>query len=82
MNTSKIIITRMMMMLLMTVTLLLVSSVGQSATTGPTAHAHMSQPEFGPAPNVTRVQVDSTAFLHCNVLNMQEDNQVGSEHFS
>jgi len=34
------------------------------------------QPDFGPAPNVTRVQVDSTAFLHCNVLNLQEDNQV------
>ena len=66
----------MMMMLLMTVTLLLVSSVGLTATTGTTVHAHMSQPEFGPAPNVTRVQVDSTAFLHCNVLNMQEDNQV------
>ena len=34
------------------------------------------QPDFGPAPNVTRVQVDSTAFLHCNVLNLHEDNQV------
>ena len=34
------------------------------------------QPDFGPAPNVTRVQVDSTAFLHCNVLNLREDNQV------
>ena len=36
------------------------------------------QPDFGPAPNVTRVQVDSTAFLHCNVLNLQEENQVSS----
>ena len=34
------------------------------------------QPDFGPAPNVTRVQVDSTAFLHCSVINLQEDNQV------
>ena len=33
-------------------------------------------PQFGPAPNITRVQVDSTAFLHCNVLNLQEENQV------
>ena len=37
---------------------------------------HHQQPHFGPAPNITRVQVDSTAFLHCNVLNLQEDNQV------
>ena len=34
------------------------------------------QPDFGPAPNITRVQVDSTAFLHCNILNLQEDSQV------
>ena len=34
------------------------------------------QPHFGSAPNITRVQVDSTAFLHCDVLNLQEDNQV------
>ena len=35
-----------------------------------------SHPEFGPAPNLTKVQVDSTAFLHCNVLHLQDDNQV------
>ena len=40
-----------------------------------TNHLHQ-QPHFGPAPNITRVQVDSTAFLHCNVLNLQEENQV------
>ena len=40
-----------------------------------TNHLH-HQPHFGPAPNITRVQVDSTAFLHCNVLNLQEENQV------
>jgi len=35
-----------------------------------------NKPYFGPAPNVTRVQVDSNAFLHCSVFNMQEDTQV------
>ena len=35
------------------------------------------QPDFGPGPNVTKVQVDSTAFLHCNILHLQEDHQVG-----
>ena len=65
------------------VTLLYISSVGV-ATRGRGSRssrqqdsAHLLQPEFGPAPNLTRVQVDSTAFLHCNVLNLQEDNQVG-----
>jgi len=64
------------------VTLLYISSVGV-ATRGRGSRssrqqdsAHLLQPEFGPAPNLTRVQVDSTAFLHCNVLNLQEDNQV------
>ena len=66
------------------VTLLYISSVGV-ATRGRGSRssrqqdsAHLLQPEFGPAPNLTRVQVDSTAFLHCNVLNLQEDNQVGA----
>ena len=41
-----------------------------------TTNTHHHHPHFGPAPNITRVQVDSTAFLHCNVLNLQEENQV------
>ena len=60
-----------MMFLPVMVTILYASSVGL-ATKG----SMYDQPEFGPAPNVTKVQVDSTAFLHCNVLNLQEDNQV------
>ena len=47
-----------------------------STRTSTTTHLHQHQPHFGPAPNITRVQVDSTAFLHCNVLNLQEENQV------
>lgn len=35
------------------------------------------QPDFDTStPNITRVQVDSNAFLHCSVVNMQEDTQV------
>ena len=30
------------------------------------------EPEFGAAPNTTRVQVESTAFLHCPVYNLGE----------
>ena len=58
--------------LVVTGSLELVNSRDSTSTT--TQH---HQPHFGPAPNITRVQVDSTAFLHCNVLNLQEENQVG-----
>jgi len=38
---------------------------------------HTLQPDFDKnTPNVTRVQVDSNAFLHCSVINMDEDTQV------
>jgi len=67
----------MMMLMYMTVIILYLSTVSRVglATTG-NGRTSIQQAEFGPAPNVTKVQVDSTAFLHCNVLNLQEDNQV------
>jgi len=35
------------------------------------------EPDFDTStPNVTRVQVDSNAFLHCSVVNLQEESQV------
>lgn len=58
------------------VTILYISSVGLATQGSSITSNHHDQPEFGSAPNVTKVQVDSTAFLHCNVLNLQEDNQV------
>ena len=60
--------------LVVTGSLELVNSRDSTRTRTSTHHQH--QPHFGPAPNITRVQVDSTAFLHCNVLNLQEENQV------
>ena len=65
-------------MISLTVVLVVTGSlelVNSRDSTSTTTHHH--QPHFGPAPNITRVQVDSTAFLHCNVLNLQEENQVG-----
>ena len=63
-------------MICLTVVLVVTGTVElvNSRDSTPTLHHH--QPHFGPAPNITRVQVDSTAFLHCNVLNLQEENQV------
>ena len=64
-------------MISLTVVLVVTGSlelVNSRDSTSTTTHQH--QPHFGPAPNITRVQVDSTAFLHCNVLNLQEENQV------
>ena len=60
--------------LVVTGSLELVNSRDSTNTNNLNHHHH--QPHFGPAPNITRVQVDSTAFLHCNVLNLQEENQV------
>ena len=56
--------------------LLMVVLVSQVTTSRDNEKVSMLQPEFGPAPNLTKVQVDSTAFLHCSVINLQEDNQV------
>ena len=70
----------MMMLMSSLITILYITSVGR-ASHGSQERRKMidsdtySQPEFGPAPNLTRVQVDSTAFLHCNVLHLEEDNQ-------
>ena len=64
-------------MICLTVVLVVIGSVElvNSRDSSNTKSLH-HQPHFGPAPNITRVQVDSTAFLHCNVLNLQEENQV------
>ena len=62
--------------LLVTGSVELVNSRDSTPTNTNTLHLHHEHPHFGPAPNITRVQVDSTAFLHCNVLNLQEENQV------
>ena len=70
-----------MMLMSSLVTLLYISSVGKASHRNQERHKMIdsdaySHPEFGPAPNLTKVQVDSTAFLHCNVLHLQDDNQV------
>jgi len=36
----------------------------------------VKNPLFGAAPNMTKVQVDSPAFLHCPVFDLSEENQV------
>ena len=56
--------------------LLTVLLVSQVTTSRDNEKLTTIQPEFGSAPNLTKVQVDSTAFLHCSVINLQEDNQV------
>ena len=71
----------MMMLMSSLITILYITSVGRASHGNQERHRMIdsdtyTQPEFGPAPNLTRVQVDSTAFLHCNVLNLQEENQV------
>ncbi len=70
----------MMMLMSSLITILYITSVGRASHGNQERHKMIdsdtySQPEFGPAPNLTRVQVDSTAFLHCNVLHLEEDNQ-------
>ena len=70
-----------MMLMSSLITILYITSVGRASHGNQERHKMIdsdtySQPEFGPAPNLTRVQVDSTAFLHCNVLHLEEDNQV------
>ena len=59
--------------------LLMVMLVSKVTTSRDSQKMSTIQPEFGPAPNLTKVQVDSTAFLHCSVINLQEDNQVCCE---
>jgi hypothetical protein len=56
--------------------LLMVLLVSKVTTSRDNEKVSILQPEFGPSPNLTKVQVDSTAFLHCSVINLQEDNQV------
>ena len=56
--------------------------VSQVTTSRDNEKVSLLQPEFGPAPNLTKVQVDSTAFLNCSVINLQEDNQVCNNMFS
>lgn len=56
--------------------LLMVLLVSKVTTSRDNEAVSIMQPEFGQAPNLTKVQVDSTAFLHCSVINLQEDNQV------
>ena len=73
----------MMMLMSSLITILYITSVGRASHGNQERHKMIdsdtySQPEFGPAPNLTRVQVDSTAFLHCNVLHLEEDNQASS----
>ena len=66
-------------MICLTVVLVVTGSlelVNSRDSTSTNTNILQHQPHFGPAPNITRVQVDSTAFLHCNVLNLQEENQV------
>ena len=70
----------MMMLMSSLITILYITSVGRASHGNQERHRMIdsdtyTQPEFGPAPNLTRVQVDSTAFLHCNVLHLEEDNQ-------
>ena len=50
--------------------------VSQVITSRDNEKVSLMQPGFCPAPNITKVPVNSAAFFHFSAINVQEDNQV------